>query len=80
MREALEEYLDERVQKAVSLDALLDEPLFRSQMPRKNGEYRITSRHWYRIMTEAAKACGLDYRKPKITQEELDAVILNMEI
>ncbi len=80
VREALEEYLVKRKREATSLNALLDEPLFRSRKKQKNGEYRITAGQWHKIIVKAAKACGVDYRKPKVTQEELDAAILNMEI
>ena len=61
-RRALMKYLNRRLKKAESKGALLNEPLFKSQKARHNGEYRITPRQAGRILNIAAHACGLNYR------------------
>lgn len=61
VRRALSKYLRKRKQEAVSVGALLNEPLFRSQKPRRNGEHRLTPESGYRILHNAARRCGLGY-------------------
>ena len=63
VKSALSKYLKQRREKAPSLGALLLEPLFKSQKHRKDsGEYRLTKRHALRILSNAARECGLNYR------------------
>lgn len=62
-RRALSKYLKQRRRYAPSMGAVLNEPLFKSQKARHSGgEYRITSRHALRVLSNAARACGLNYR------------------
>ena len=61
-RRALSKYLRQRRKKAVSMGAILNEPLFKSQRARRDGQYRITRRHALRILSNAAKTCGLEYK------------------
>ena len=62
VRRALSKYLRRRRAAAPSVGALLNEPLFKSQKPRRDGEHRITKRHALYLLTTAARACGLTYR------------------
>lgn len=62
LRRALSKYLKRRLKKSESKGALLNEPLFKSQKARRNGEYRITERQAGRILNLAAYHCGLNYR------------------
>lgn len=61
-RRALGKYLARRRGEAPSLEALLASPLFQSQKARIGGERRITKRHALRVLTVAARACGLNYK------------------
>ena len=62
-RRALSKYLRARLKESPSMGALLNEPLFRSQKARKtDGEHRITQQHAWRILSNAARACGLNYK------------------
>jgi Site-specific recombinase XerD len=61
-RRALQKYLRPRSREAVSREAFLNEPLFRSQKPRRDGQLRITQHHAWRILSSAAKKCGLSYK------------------
>ena len=58
-RRALGKYLKRRKKHADSLGSLLNEPLFKSQKARRDGQYRITARHALRVLSKAARACGL---------------------
>ena len=60
LRRALSKYLKRRLKKSESKGALLNEPLFKSQKARRNGEYRITERQAGRILNLAAYHCGLN--------------------
>ena len=60
-RRALSKYLRRR-RKGATWIRLLDEPLFRSRRPRHNQEYRITERHAWFILKNAALACGINYK------------------
>lgn len=62
LRGILSKYLKQRRKKSDTLGALLNEPLFKSQKPRRNGEYRITRRQALRILSECARACGIEGR------------------
>lgn len=59
-RRALSKYLRQRRSKAASMGAVLNEPLFKSQKSRRDGQYRITQRHALRVLSNAAKTCGLE--------------------
>lgn len=61
-RRALGKYLRQRRNKAPSLGAVLNEPLFKSQKARHDGQYRITQRHALRVLSNAARNCGLEYK------------------
>ena len=61
-RRALSKYLRRRLKEAPSMGALLNEPLFKSQKPRKDGQLRVTQQHVWRILCNAAQACGLNYK------------------
>jgi integrase len=62
-RRALSKYLRTRLKEAPSMGALLNEPLFKSQKPRhSDNQYRITKQHAWRILSNAARACGLNYK------------------
>ena len=62
LKRILSKYLRQRRKKCETLGALLNEPLLKSQKPRRDGEYRITRRHAYRVLSECARACGVDGR------------------
>lgn len=61
---ALGKYLKERRKTAPSMEAVLEEPLFRSQKARIHDrqQFRITQQHAWRVLTDAAHACGLSYK------------------
>lgn len=61
-RRALGKYLKRRRKEAPSMGAVLNEPLFRSQKARGDGQHRITQQHAWRILSSAARACGLNYK------------------
>ena len=62
-RRALSKYLKQRRKAAPSMGAILNEPLFWSQKPRKSdGQHRITQQHAWRVLNTAARACGLNYK------------------
>ena len=61
-RRALSKYLRRRLKKSESKGALLNEPLFKSQKARQNGEYRITERQAGRMLNLAARHCRLNYK------------------
>ena len=63
VKTALARYLRKR-RHGQPLDALLKEPLFRSQKQRMRDrtEYRITRRQALNILVDAARACGLRYK------------------
>ena len=62
VRRSLIKYLRQRLRTSLSMGALLNEPLFKSQKKRINGDLRITQQHAWRTLNRAAKACGLDYK------------------
>ena len=62
VRRILSKYLRQRRKHCETLGALLNEPLLKSKKPRRNGQYRITRRHALRVLTNAAKVCGLKYK------------------
>lgn len=62
LRNVLSKYLHQRRKKCETLGELMNEPLLKSQKPRRNGEHRITRRHALRVLKEAARACGIDSR------------------
>ena len=62
-RRALKKYLKKRLKSAPSMGAVLNEPLFMSQKARwSDGQFRITQQHAWRILTSAARSCGLNYK------------------
>lgn len=61
-KRALSKYLRSRRKEAPSVGALLNEPLFKSQKARKDGQMRITQQHAWRILSNAARICGLNYK------------------
>ncbi len=62
-RRALSKYLKQRRKDAPSVGAVMNEPLFKSKKARKSDkQFRITSRHALRILSNAAKFCGLSYK------------------
>lgn len=62
LKRVLSKYLRQRRKHCETLWALLNEPLLKSQKPRRNGEYRITRRQALRILVDAGRACGITYR------------------
>ena len=62
VRRILSKYLRQRRKYSESLGALLNEPLLKSRKVRHDGQYRITRRHALRILTKAARNCGLTYK------------------
>ena len=62
VRRILSKYLRQRRKHSESLGALLNEPLLKSRKARRDGQFRITKRHALRILTNAAKNCGLTYK------------------
>ena len=62
-RRALSKYLRRRRRAAPSMGAVLNEPLFKSQKARRSdGQFRITQQHAWRVLSNAARACGLNYK------------------
>lgn len=61
-RRALKKYLKRRLKSAPSMGAVLNEPLFKSQKARRDGQLRISRRHARRVLSRAAAACALGYR------------------
>ncbi len=61
-RRALSKYLRQRRKKSESLGALLNEPLFKSRKHGRDGEYRIREQQAWRVLNNAARACGLNYK------------------
>ena len=61
-RRILSKYLRQRRKHSESLGALLNEPLLKSRKARHDGQYRITKRHALRVLSNAARACGLNYK------------------
>ena len=63
VKRALGKYLKTRIKKLReqerSLGEFLREPLFTSQKPRRNGERRLTESSAWRILRDAARACGI---------------------
>lgn len=62
VRRILSKYLRQRRKDSESLGALLNEPLLKSPKARHDGQHRITERHAWRILTNAARVCGLHYK------------------
>ncbi len=62
VRRILSKYLRTRRKHSETLGALLNEPLLKSQKPRRDGELRITRQHALRVLKNAARACGLNYK------------------
>ena len=62
-RRSLGKYLRQRKRDSEkagkSIAEFMNEPLFKSQKPRKSGEYRLTEKSVWRVLNGAAKACGL---------------------
>ena len=62
VRRILSKYLRQRRKHSESLGALLNEPLLKSQKARRDGQHRITKRHALRVLSNAARSCGLNYK------------------
>lgn len=62
LKRILSKYLRQRRKKCETLGALLNEPLLKSQKPRRDGQHRITRRHALRILSECARACSVEGR------------------
>ena len=62
VRRILSKYLRTRRKHSETLGELLNEPLLKSQKPRQDGEFRITRQHALRVLKNAARACGLNYK------------------
>lgn len=61
-RRALSLYFRHRMKEAPSKGNLLLQPLFKSKKANKEGEYRISTQHAWRVLNSAAKACRLNYK------------------
>ena len=61
-RHALSKYLRQRRRYCESLGALLNEPLFKSRKRGRDGEYRVRERQAYRVLSNAARFCGIPYK------------------
>lgn len=61
-RRVLSLYLAQRRRETGSLDKLLNEALFISKRPRRDGTYRLTRQWVYEMLREAARACDLDFK------------------
>lgn len=61
-RRALNKYLRRRRVKSESLGAVLNEPLFKSRKSGRDGQYRIREQQAWRVLNNAARACGLTYK------------------
>ena len=62
VRRILSKYLRQRRKHSESLGELLNEPLLKSRKARHDGQYRITKRHALRVLANAARSCGLNYK------------------
>ena len=62
VRRILSKYLRYRRKRSESLGALLNEPLLKSRKSRRDGQYRITRQHALRVLTTAARHCGITYK------------------
>ena len=69
VRRILSKYLRHRRKKSESLGALLNEPLLKSRKARHDGQHRITKRHALRVLTTAARACGLNWLKAALAHK-----------
>lgn len=62
-RRSLGKYLRQRKRESEkagkSFAEFMNEPLFISQKPRRNGQHRLTERSVWRVLSNGAKACGL---------------------
>ena len=61
-RRALAKYLKQRRKHSESLGALLNESLFKSRKHGRDGQCRIREQQAWRILNNAARACGLTYK------------------
>ena len=62
VRRILSKYLHCRRKHSETLGVLLNEPLLKSLKARRDGQFRITRRHALRVLTNAARNCGLTYK------------------
>ncbi len=62
VRRILSKYLRQRRKKSESLGALLNEPLLKSRKARYDGQRRVTRQHALRVLVQAARHCGLNYK------------------
>ncbi len=58
----MSKYLRRRREKSESLGAVLNEPLFKSRKRGRDGLYRIREQQAWRVLNNAARACGLTYK------------------
>ncbi len=61
-RRALSKYIRQRRKQAPSIGAVLNEPLFKSRKQGRDGQYRIREQQAWRVLNNAARACGLTYK------------------
>lgn len=61
-RRALSKYLRQRLKKSPSMGALLNEPLFKSRKRGRDGQYRVREQQAWRVLNNAARDCGLNYK------------------
>lgn len=61
-RRALAKYLKERRKYSESLGALLNESLFKSRKRGRDGQCRIREKQAWRVLNNAARACGITYK------------------
>ena len=61
-RRALSKYIRQRRKRAPSIGAVLNEPLFKSRKQGHDGQYRIREQQAWRVLNNAARACGLTYK------------------
>ena len=61
-RRALSKYIRQRRKQAPSIGAVLNEPLFKSRKQGRDGEYRLREQQAWRVLNNAARACGLTYK------------------
>ena len=61
-RRALSKYIRQRRKQAQSIGAVLNEPLFKSRKQGHDGQYRIREQQAWRVLNNAARACGLTYK------------------
>ena len=63
-RKPLGKYLRQRrkesEKRGESVAEFMREPLFKSQKPRKDGEFRLTGKSAWRILRNGARACGMN--------------------